>query len=159
KRKRPADPSRLRAIGTDRTAVGLGGEIKCRCRRSKRAEPVETRNQTSSPIIKENHHMKMSFCSHCQSLIIRIQQSRTAPRPRLRRRPSWMAESLEARALLSSTPAMVADINPGGASSAPSQNQMVAIGSTTYFVADDGVHGQEVWKSNGTAAGTSMLAD
>jgi len=68
-----------------------------------------------------------------------------------------VAESLEARALLSVTPAMVADINPG----APSSNasQLVAIGSTTYFTANDGVHGQELWKSDGTAAGTMLVKD
>src|SRR5437868_12319592 len=101
--------------------------------------------------------MKMSFWSHCQGLVRRLQQSRAAPCARLRQRPSWVAESLESRALLSVTPAMVADINPG----APSSNasQLVAIGSTTYFTASDGVHGQELWKSDGTAAGTMLVKD
>jgi ELWxxDGT repeat protein len=68
-----------------------------------------------------------------------------------------LAESLEARALLSSTPAMVADIVPGATSSDP--GNLVAIGSTIYFTANDGIHGYELWKSNGTAAGTMMLKD
>ena len=36
---------------------------------------------------------------------------------------------------------------------------MVAIGSTAYFTADDGVHGEELWKSDGTAAGTVLVKD
>src|SRR5204863_4135056 len=91
---------------------------------------------------KENHHMKMSFWSHCQGLIRRLQQSHSVARPRLRRRPMGLLETLEARTLLSSTPAMVADMNPGAASS--NASQLVAIDSTTYFTANDGVHGQEL---------------
>jgi ELWxxDGT repeat protein len=33
------------------------------------------------------------------------------------------------------------------------------MGNTLYFVANDGTHGNEVWKSNGTLAGTAMVAD
>jgi ELWxxDGT repeat protein len=73
------------------------------------------------------------------------------------RRPALCLEVLEDRTLLSGTPQMVLDINPGPFSSNPSQT--VAIGSTTYFSANDGVHGKELWKSDGTAAGTTMVAD
>jgi ELWxxDGT repeat protein len=68
-----------------------------------------------------------------------------------------MAETLEKRMLLSSTPAMVADIAPGAAPSNPSS--IVQIGSTVYFAANDGAHGTELWKSSGTAASTVMVKD
>jgi ELWxxDGT repeat protein len=55
------------------------------------------------------------------------------------------------------TPQMVLDIHPGITSS--NLSGMVAIGSTTYFSADDGVHGRELWKSDGTAAGTILVKD
>jgi ELWxxDGT repeat protein len=31
--------------------------------------------------------------------------------------------------------------------------------ASLYFVATDGVHGREIWSSNGTQAGTNMLTD
>ncbi|MFM7463986.1 MAG: ELWxxDGT repeat protein, partial [Cyanobium sp.] len=37
------------------------------------------------------------------------------------------------------------------------RNQLTAIGNTLYFVADDGVHGSELWKSDGTEAGTVLV--
>lgn len=37
--------------------------------------------------------------------------------------------------------------------------EFAVIGSSIYFVADDNVHGKELWKSNGRADGTSMVAD
>jgi ELWxxDGT repeat protein len=33
------------------------------------------------------------------------------------------------------------------------------INGTLYFVANDGVHGLELWKSDGTSNGTVMVAD
>ena len=77
--------------------------------------------------------------------------------PRARRRRQIVLEALEDRITLSLTPQMVLDINPNTPSSNPSE--MVAIGSTTYFTADDGVHGTELWRSDGTAAGTVMVKD
>ena len=33
------------------------------------------------------------------------------------------------------------------------------IGGISYFAASDGVHGRELWKSDGTAVGTVMVKD
>ena len=52
---------------------------------------------------------------------------------------------------------MVKDILPGpnssGASVAPLH--AVRLGSYVYFMADDGVSGREVWRTDGTSAGTT----
>jgi ELWxxDGT repeat protein len=66
-------------------------------------------------------------------------------------------EQLEDRTLLSGTPQLLADINLGSASSNPSD--MVVIGTETYFAANDGIHGNELWRTDGTPAGTIPVAD
>jgi ELWxxDGT repeat protein len=63
--------------------------------------------------------------------------------------------------------ALVKDINPGAASSFPSdergsldlQNPLTDVNGTLFFDADDGIHGLELWKSDGTARGTTMVGD
>ncbi|HEY0371539.1 MAG TPA: ELWxxDGT repeat protein, partial [Thermoanaerobaculia bacterium] len=50
---------------------------------------------------------------------------------------------------------LVKDINPGGGASVPFF--LTTYRGQLYFVANDGTHGFELWKSDGTAAGTMML--
>ena len=52
---------------------------------------------------------------------------------------------------------MVRDIYTGTSSSHPFE--LVGVNGWLFFVADDGVHGQELWVSDGTEAGPVMLAD
>jgi ELWxxDGT repeat protein len=74
-----------------------------------------------------------------------------------RRRRQFVLESLEERVVLSLTPQMILDINTNSLSA--NVSNIVAIGSTAYFVADDGIHGRELWKSDGTAGGTALVKD
>ncbi|WP_175517652.1 ELWxxDGT repeat protein [Planctomicrobium piriforme] len=64
-------------------------------------------------------------------------------------------EAVEQRVLLSAT--QVVDIN--GKASGSSVDSLVTVGNTVFFAANDGVNGTELWKSDGTAAGTVLVKD
>lgn len=51
----------------------------------------------------------------------------------------------------------VRDIRPGVDGSNPAS--LVNVGGVLYFTADNGVNGVELWRSDGTNAGTSLVAD
>ncbi|HEY6506101.1 MAG TPA: ELWxxDGT repeat protein [Chitinophagaceae bacterium] len=52
---------------------------------------------------------------------------------------------------------LVKDINPGTTAGNP--GNLVAINESVFFRANDAVHGNELWKSNGTETGTVLIKD
>jgi ELWxxDGT repeat protein len=72
------------------------------------------------------------------------------------RRGRLALEQLEDRTAPALVTNLVKVINPTGSSNA---GPMVNVNGTLFFSATDGVNGQELWKSDGTAAGTVMVKD
>ena len=68
---------------------------------------------------------------------------------------------LLAAATAGAQPYLVRDINTSGSDSRSSSgpNEIVAIGSTLYFSAWNAATGRELWRSDGTEAGTTLVRD
>src|SRR5262245_5797505 len=78
----------------------------------------------------------------------------------VRRFTSLHGEPLEERSLLTLFAQLVADINPtGGAFPSPIYRSQTVVGNLAYFSANDGTTGIELWKTDGTAAGTVLVKD
>ena len=52
---------------------------------------------------------------------------------------------------------IVKDIYPGEGSSACNWWSLTAFKGMLYFCANDGIHGEELWRSDGTPGGTHMV--
>ena len=52
---------------------------------------------------------------------------------------------------------MVTDINPGPG--ALYLGHLTNVGGTLFFAANDGSNGEELWKSDGTSTGTTLVKD
>ncbi len=70
-----------------------------------------------------------------------------------------ISERLEPRRLLQGTPMLIRDVNTAAASGNDDISDRVVINSTLYFTANDGAHGPELWMSDGTQSGTTLVKD
>ncbi len=68
-------------------------------------------------------------------------------------------ESLENRRLLALDLQLFKDIYSGDKGNSSSPSPFVQVGSFAYFSADSDLIGRQLWKTNGTAAGTTLVKD
>ena len=54
---------------------------------------------------------------------------------------------------------LVKDIHPGHVSSIPTSNSIFKANGHLFFRANDGIHGEELWKTDGTTLGTRLCKD
>src|SRR6516162_3250457 len=72
-------------------------------------------------------------------------------------RSALRLELLENRLLPSLTPTLLGHLNPDNFGSNP--RLITEVNGLVFFSANDGIHGNELWESNGTAAGTFLVKD
>jgi ELWxxDGT repeat protein len=72
---------------------------------------------------------------------------------------SLALEPLEDRRVLSGVAEFLLDINTTPNSQSSTPQSFTQVGSLTYFIANDGFHGFELWRSDGTEAGTLLVKD
>jgi len=53
----------------------------------------------------------------------------------------------------------IANFQPGAATQGSMPQQLTNVGGTLFFLADDGISGTELWRSDGTSAGTTLVKD
>ena len=87
----------------------------------------------------------------------RWRRSRLRPRSPAQKGRGLHLEVLEHRLLPSLTPHLLRDINLQPAGSNPAS--LVNINGIVYFSATDVAHGNELWRSDGTASGTYIVKD
>ena len=87
-----------------------------------------------------------------------IRRSFAQKRRRAGSSPIGRVEKLEDRTLLSSTPIahLVKDINISGNVDA---REFTESNGVVFFVANDGIHGNELWKTDGSESGTVLVKD
>ncbi len=77
------------------------------------------------------------------------------------RRPRRLSfDRLEDRSMLAFAPELVRDINlVTGINPDSGPSNLVIVGATTYFSASNSQNGNELWKTDGTSAGTVLVRD
>ncbi len=88
--------------------------------------------------------------SHWGFILLIVEMLVVTASPGLRATPAQAARRAD-------TPYLVKDIWPGSSSSEP--DILTNLNGPIFFQANDGVHGWELWKSDGTEAGTQMVKD
>ena len=86
---------------------------------------------------------------------LRFRNPRSKVRRTTRGRPPLALDLLEPRQLLAATPQLIT-LNPEG-DALPSE--FVQVANLAFFVAETEEHGRELWKTDGTLAGTALVKD